>query len=596
MSPDRDQQPTPFSRETESTSARDSQLRLELAKVPVREQLAMLAPSRPFGHTDVQMTVEGADESPAAINEGSLQSWVDDMHSGADHMMALWYQLHDDIRQGGDVWRLAINAINGEVRHPLEQRLAALEASQSGGPLQGELALHRQDWERRFRVILSLQTFRGEVLNGAIRDPSLVGGTTQSHMQCVAGQVRDVCETYERVRAASTRQEAQQHIRALSGNAYVFTQALLTHTGWGPLAFMSGNEEAVTQGEPPANAWVAIFDQGDGEAITDLRGARAEAQAEDAGVSAERQAIVSALAQEARSSAANLNALALSRRVEQLIRDTLTSDDEVSLFLNQLDAQQCYDEFMTIASDSLSAELRGRTNRGEPVDLLELRRQRIAAFFSESASNLLPAVTETLAGFYRGFGSFFNDLGLDFLGDIMTSAGNSFDDLAAEMDLWLGNEDTDMRSTIAHITGDVEAALFQSAVTGEVSSALPMVMMGVEAAQVVDSSQRILDMLQRGGRWLRNASDRVWRIRRIASRSLSLVVGVFDDSIREGKSAEEIMGPLIADIVMELGGLLETEDATSDRQSGQRSSDDQLQFEHMAVGWAMQETGFHGTV
>jgi len=541
----------------------------------------------------------GAAPAPAATagadGGGGLEPWVDRMHGGLDAIQERWYRLHDEVRHNAGAYAGAINEINGTYRRPIEEQLEELEAG--GGPQANQLALYREEWERRFAVILSLQTYRGEAINGAIRVPTLMDGTTQSHQLYMAGRVRAVGEAYERiVRVRRTREEAQAEASALDGNAFLFLRELLIHTGAHTPEFTrTGPDHQVIDSMPPPNAWEALFPDGRQRTV-DTSEARAEAAGEDAGVTPERTAVIGNLADLAANIAADWEMYAAlpdaPAREAQLIRNTLESDAEVDAFLDLVDARGDYDAFMTAIPRSLRAHLLRVSGRTANVDLLEARRQATAELFEDMASNVGPAFLEGLAGFYRGMGDMFSGLGVDFLGDVMKDAGEGFDGLAGEMDNWLGNTDTELRSTIAHLTGNVEARLFQVAVGGEVGTLHAMVQMGGDAAELMSLAQEIYGAVERGGRWLKNAGDRLWRIRAVAGAALRGLTTLADPTFWEGKTSDQVIGEVLEAVTGELGGLLELPTERDERRRGREGQVDAEQSEQVAIAMALGETGF----
>ena len=544
-------------------------------------------PSR-TGARAVQLE-EGTDAVPSLDTE--LDAWVTEMTGAVARIQSVWYQLHADLRTDMASIVAANEAINSEARLPVERRLQELEAQAAGdSATANQVALHRADWERRFTAVLNLQTYQGELLNGAIRVPTLVGGSTQSHQTSAFGRIVEVAGAYWAIRVHYSVAGARTQAQALSGNAFIFLRALLERTGPGSLqCLQSGTGDGVVDRMPPRTAWDALFPEA-GESIHLTAEARAEAGGEDAGVSDERRQVVQRLAEMAagigndwRWYAGGSGQIPSSQLT--LLRETLETNAERDLFFALLDERGAYDPFMTAIPDTLRDDLLAGSGRTEPVDLEALRNQAMWEALADVGRNFAPATMEIIGGFYRGFGDTLDGIGLGFLGDVMKSAGDSFDDLAAELDRWAGNTDTNLRSTIAHITGAVEARLFQALVEGPMGGVHALVALGGGAADAMSTGQRVMGMMVRAGTWLSDGTDRVWRIRRVASGVLATTVSGLDDLMREGKSADEVVATTLGEIVSQLGGLFVELPTDADaRHSEQDGRDGDTALAYMALG------------
>ena len=541
---------------------------------------------------EVADTVVAGDSSEELLAGGSAGAAADEVDALIGELDAArglvereWFALHHRVRAGDlFAYRDTHNTLNGHLL-PLEQRY--LELMAEGGEHTRRLELAGQAWERFFLANVNLQTFAGEPLSGSLRMPALEGDGVREHLLAMSVRLRRVGEAYHRVRTTPLRAEAQQVVEEQTGNGRIFLRHLLMDTSASALAVDDDDSFFAT------DAWAAVYPQYSQRADVTGTG-RAQAEAEDRGVSPDRTGVLEALADELEAELERVFQTGGRLRASTYLM-TLESAEERRAFLAILDVRGVYDEAMTYAGEDLRTQLQEGTGRSDYVDLIEVSDEHMAELFSEMARNAPSAVCETASGFYSGLGGALDDVGLGFLGDVMKDAGASFDDLAGELDNQLGNEDTEWRTRIAHITGNVEAALFQQLVTGQGGTAFTMVQMSSDAANLLSTGEQVMAAMQDFGARLRHATGTLRVLQSMGTGAVQNIIDLWR-AAGDGATSEELLQQGLGQLSGDLAGFLELPAEQQSRERSEQRAQDSTNQADAATLIALDESGLRQTV
>lgn len=315
----------------------------------------------PGASSPIQLTEDAAAPGPPADDGAGLETEVSELasrvRSTIENVRDIWYELHESIRssQSTDVVYPGRDRIQ-QIVEQIESRFSEIEEATADTPLESELNVNRQVWNRGIVAGVNLQTYAGARVSGSIRLTSLLGDSTRDHVHQMAAQLRRSAHAYSSALTLPTLSRKKAQVERLDGARLLFAQELLMDTPCTDiqnLSWCSGSR----------SAWQRLFTDGDAQRLTS--DARSVAEAEDNGVAPNEMEAIQELAQLANDLLQPNRAPAPARY--EPFRTLLQRPEERVAFIRLLNSRSIYDQFMTRAPDELATWLRAGTGFAEPV-------------------------------------------------------------------------------------------------------------------------------------------------------------------------------------------------------------------------------------